>query len=56
MIKNLLISHIEIRADDAIDIKQYTHTRCVEKVVVKLTKQILDLRERYFTVGSRTTY
>ena len=51
VIKNLLISKIELRADDAIDIKRYTHTRSVDKVIVKLTEQIIDLRERYFSVS-----
>ena len=54
VIKNLLISKIEIRAEDSIDIKQYVHTRSVDKVVVKLTEQILNLREKYFNVSVAT--
>nr|XP_018669630.1 Fanconi anemia group M protein homolog isoform X2 [Ciona intestinalis] len=50
VITNLLISTTEIRSEDAIDVRQYTHTRTVEKVVVKLCDRIMMFKEKYLAV------
>ncbi|CAK8692249.1 unnamed protein product [Clavelina lepadiformis] len=50
VITNLLISHIELRSEEAVDIQQYTHSRNIEKFVVKLTDKILKMKEKYLSV------
>jgi len=44
---NLLISHIELRTDDSPDIREYTHERRVEKVVVPLGDDLASARDTY---------
>ncbi|KAK3091417.1 hypothetical protein FSP39_019739 [Pinctada imbricata] len=44
---NLLISHIELRTEDSIDIKQYSHERKVEKIVVPLGDELTGVRNKY---------
>ena len=51
MLTNLLISHIEIRTEESIDIKQYSHERKVEKVVVPLGDELTKVKEKYVHVS-----
>ena len=48
---NLLVSHIELRTEDSIDIKPYTHERKVEKVVVPLGEELSSIKEQYIQVS-----
>ena len=47
---NLLIAHIELRAEDSIDIRPYTHERKVEKIVVKLGDELNHIIGKYILV------
>jgi len=44
----LLISHLEVRTDESIDIKSYIFGRDVEKIVVSLGKDEQELKYRFF--------
>ncbi|KAJ3083897.1 hypothetical protein HK102_000838, partial [Quaeritorhiza haematococci] len=46
VIKNLLISRIEIRTEDSVDIRPYIHTRRLEVVVVKLSPEVIAIRDQ----------
>ena len=50
VLTNLLISHIEIRTEESIDIKQYSHERKVDKVVVPLGEELTKVKEKYLHV------
>ncbi|XP_019850421.1 PREDICTED: Fanconi anemia group M protein isoform X2 [Amphimedon queenslandica] len=47
VIDNLQIAHIELRCEDSLDIQQYNHGRKVEKIVVPLDEEILQVRESF---------
>lgn len=47
VIDNLHISYIELRAEDALDIRQYIHRKREEPVVVSMTDDFRHLRELY---------
>lgn len=50
VISKLLISHIELRSDDSIDIQQYSNNRIVDKFVLPLNDEILKIRNAYYNV------
>lgn len=50
VISNLLVSHIELRSEDSADIKQYTHKRQLEKIVVKLGEELEFFKAKYLRV------
>ena len=50
MMYNLLISHIELRSEDSIDIRPYTHERRLEKVVVPLGEELTSIKDQYLHV------
>nr|XP_039253780.1 Fanconi anemia group M protein-like isoform X1 [Styela clava] len=50
VITNLLISHIEIRSEDSIDIQSFSHQRKVEKVVCKLDETMTKMKDNYLKV------
>ena len=50
VITNLLISHMELRSEESPDIKPYTHSRLVEKVVVSLGEDIAKIKTAYLRV------
>ncbi|GFO07356.1 ATP-dependent DNA helicase mph1 [Plakobranchus ocellatus] len=52
---NLLVSHIELRTEDSIDIKPYTHERKVEKVVVPLGEELSAVKEQYIQIMTFVT-
>jgi len=45
-----MISHIEIRSEESIDIKKYVHNRTVEKVVVPMSQELKDARKTFLEV------
>ena len=51
VITNLLISHIEIRSEEALDIQQYLHERKMEKIVVSLEGEILEIKNVFKRVS-----
>lgn len=44
VVSNLLISHIEMRNEEALDVRQYVHTRRMDVIVVKLSPLYRRLR------------
>ncbi|KAI8788901.1 hypothetical protein BgiMline_008380, partial [Biomphalaria glabrata] len=47
VINNLLISHIELRSENSIDIQRYTYERKIEKVVVPMGEELSGFRMQY---------
>ncbi|XP_053374788.1 Fanconi anemia group M protein-like [Mercenaria mercenaria] len=50
VLNNLLISQIEIRTEDSIDIKRYSHERKVDKVVVPLGDELTKVKTKYIQI------
>ena len=50
IIDNLMISHIEIRSEESIDIQKYVHDRKVEKIVVPMSQELKDARKTFLEV------
>ncbi|XP_055880502.1 Fanconi anemia group M protein homolog isoform X3 [Biomphalaria glabrata] len=55
VINNLLISHIELRSENSIDIQRYTYERKIEKVVVPMGEELSGFRMQYIQVMSCVT-
>lgn len=51
VLSNLLISHIELRTEDSIDIKQYSFNRQVDKIIVPFSQELTEVKNRYIKVG-----
>lgn len=51
IITNLLISHVEMRSEDSDDVKEYTHIRDIEKIVVPLGDRLLSIKSRFLDVS-----
>lgn len=51
VLKNLLISQIEIRTEESADIKRYSHERKVEKMVVPLGDELTKVKTKYIGVS-----
>ena len=47
MVTNLQIAHIELRSEESFDIQPYIHERKVEKMVVALDGEIMDIKTRF---------
>ncbi|KXH33129.1 type III restriction enzyme [Colletotrichum salicis] len=47
IIDNLGISHIEIRTEDSIDIRQYVHSRNVEQIVLDPSDEMCEIKELF---------
>ncbi len=47
MVTNLQIAHIELRSEESFDIRPYIHERKVEKMVVALDGEIMDIKTRF---------
>ncbi len=47
---NLQVGQIELRSEDSFDIQQYVHQRKVEKIVVPLEGEILDIKTNFLRV------
>lgn len=52
MVKNLLISHIELRTEDSPDVVPYTFQKNMETVVVPIGEKLTEIRDRYIQVCS----
>ncbi|GFQ87310.1 fanconi anemia group M protein [Trichonephila clavata] len=50
VLSNLLISHVEMRTEDSDDVKQYTHIRDIEKIVVPLGEKLLSIKSRFLDI------
>ncbi|XP_069117221.1 LOW QUALITY PROTEIN: Fanconi anemia group M protein-like [Argopecten irradians] len=50
VLSNLLISHIELRTEESIDIKQFSHERKVEKIVIPLGDELTQVKKTYIQV------
>lgn len=50
VISNLLISHIECRTDESIDVAPYVFNRQLETVVVPLGGMLQNIKEQYLQV------
>ncbi|GAB6027116.1 hypothetical protein CHUAL_000039 [Chamberlinius hualienensis] len=50
VLTNLLISAVEIRSDESIDIQPYVNKRMVEKVVVPLSAELLAIKQAFMEV------
>jgi len=47
VIDNLGVSHVEIRTEESIDIRQYVHSRQIERVVLEPSEDIMHVRELF---------
>ena len=47
VVTNLQIGHIELRSEDSHDIQPYVHERKVEKMVVPLEGEILEIKNKF---------
>jgi ERCC4-related helicase len=52
VVKNLMISHMELRNEDSPDVTVFTHKRNVDTVVVSLGTYLSSVRERFMLVCS----
>ncbi|XP_006813423.1 Fanconi anemia group M protein-like, partial [Saccoglossus kowalevskii] len=50
VLNTLLISHVEIRTEDSIDIQPYVHQRKVDKIVVKLDDTMMCIKSQYLEI------
>lgn len=50
MLQNLMISHIEMRTEDSPDIVPYTFQRNIEKIVVPLGRELLDIKSKFLQI------
>ncbi|XP_015904384.2 Fanconi anemia group M protein homolog isoform X1 [Parasteatoda tepidariorum] len=50
VLSNLLISHVELRTEDSEDVKQYTHIRDIEKIVIPLGDQLNEVKSRFLDI------
>lgn len=47
VVTNLLISHIELRSEESLDIQKYLHERKVEKIVVPLDGEVSEVKNTF---------
>ena len=50
VVTNLQIGHIELRSEDSFDIQRFVHERRVEKIVVPLEGDILEIKNNFLSV------
>uniref|UniRef100_UPI00398EBD50 Fanconi anemia group M protein isoform X2 n=1 Tax=Pristiophorus japonicus TaxID=55135 RepID=UPI00398EBD50 len=50
VLSNLMISHLEVRSEDSMDIQPYSHQRHVEKFVVLLGTELIAMQSLYLQV------
>ena len=50
VINNLMVSHIELRSEESIDIQKYVHDRTVEKIVVPLSGEVKNAQQIFLEV------
>lgn len=51
VVSNLMISHIELRSEDSLDIVKYTHQRDLELMVVDVGPTINRIRLKFVAVS-----
>ncbi len=51
MVSNLQIGHIELRSEESVDTQRYVNERSVDKIVVPLEGEILELTRSFAEVG-----
>lgn len=51
VISNLLIAQIELCAEDSPEIQPYSHERQVEKIVVPLGEELVEIQNAYIGVS-----
>ncbi|KAK9716906.1 3'-5' DNA helicase, variant 2 [Basidiobolus ranarum] len=47
VVNNLMISHIELRSEESLDIQKYTHGRKIDVIVVPLTSKINEICKQF---------
>lgn len=47
---NLLISHLEFRTEESVDVRPYVFQRSLETVVVQLDEKLVEIKEEYMKV------
>ncbi|XP_054711008.1 Fanconi anemia group M protein-like [Uloborus diversus] len=50
VLANLLISHVEMRTEDSEDVKQYSHIRDTEKIIVPLGEALSNLKGKFLDI------
>ncbi|XP_050036244.1 Fanconi anemia group M protein [Dermacentor andersoni] len=50
VLANLMISHVELRTEESLDIQEFTQKRTIEKVVVPLGEEITELKNKFLGV------
>ncbi|EEC09559.1 conserved hypothetical protein [Ixodes scapularis] len=50
VLSNLMISHVELRSEESIDIQKYTQRRTIDKVVVPLGHEIVEVKRKFLQV------
>lgn len=50
VLANLMISHVELRTEESLDIQEFTQKRTIEKVVVPLGEEIGELKNKFLVV------
>ena len=50
VISNLLISHMEIRAETDIDVRQYVHTTTVDPIIIPLSASLVEVRNLFLEI------
>lgn len=53
VIKNLLISHVEIRWENSIDVAPYVHKRRIQTEVVHLSGRLKQIREEFIIIADK---
>ena len=51
VVSNLQIGHIELRSEESVDTQRYVNERSVDKIVVPLEGEILELTRSFAEVG-----
>ena len=52
VLQNCLISKVEIRTEESLDIIPYTHSRTTEKIVVDFDSELKRILDQYLDVSS----
>lgn len=50
MLSSLYISYIELRSEDSPDVTPYTHERKLEKIVIPMSVEILEIKEKFLGI------
>jgi len=50
MLTSLYISYIELRSEDSPDVTPYTHERKLEKIVIPMSEEILEIKRKFLEI------